>query len=335
MNRTARKATPRLKRTKDGVYMVADLLEKQGLAPIVNFLPPLWRPPVPPALRSVMRDAVVPELNWRASRDIPEGTAMCGIDANAGYLTAASSATFAHGALEYTATFDCLIEYIRPGYYLVDAHPWALDAPGSPLGSARITRPRVWVTHHTYGLLRDLCHGASWTPGGHWPDATVYGCWTSWDDCKFGGKEGSWTSVIRDIRADIIDRGDGDAYEALKLGYSQAIQMWLTEPDPKGTPPEKQKKKNIAYRPDWNHTVRSQHAANMFRRAYGAMWSGHPPVQVGGTGHAKDGMLFTTSDLGAVLALPKAPIRLDETGKSLGTFKRVSRYYHGIDEDLI
>lgn len=318
-----------LKKTKDGAFMVADLLEKHGLHPVVGHHAPYWTPPMPAPLRDVQRKAVIPTVSWRGvARDLPEGTPMTDVDGNGAYLSAASSASFAHGPLENTGPHDPEQHRILPGWYLVDVHHWNMGAPGSPLGAARIRDNRVWVSHITYDLLSKLTFGCSWSPGGHWPALHAYDSWTSKTSCRFT----TWTNAIRDLRAQLIETGDGDAYEALKLGYSQAVEMWATEPDPKGTPAADCKKHNRAYRPDWFATVRSQHQFNMWRRAYQASLAGHGPVQIGGTGIATDGMAFVTSDLNAMLVVPKSPIRLDETGVQLGTFKRTRRYFHGIDE---
>lgn len=316
-----------VKKTPKGAYMLCDLFEKKGLAPVIRWQPPFWMPSIGNQLAEVMELAHVPVLDW--SRPMPaDGTPMTSIDANAAYVAAASSAIFAHGALENWGPFELgQTETVPPGYYLIDVYPWTLGAPGSPLG-AQETGHRAWVTHVTYSLLRDLTYGTYWTAPGHWPDVTFYDSYV----CETKMRMTDWTDVIRDMRAQAIDLGDREAYEALKLGYAQAVQMWQTPPDPKGTAPADRTKFNAAYRPDWAHTIRAQHAANQWRRAYQASLGGRPPVIVGGTGHLIDGMAFTTSDLTAVLAMQKAPIRLDATTKSLGTFKVARRWYAGQDE---
>ena len=325
----------RIRTTKDGAIMVADWLEKKGgLAPIVHHQPPRWMPDqklhITPALRSIFKSVYVPQITWTMSEeDLPEGTPLTDIDGNAAFMAAASSMDFAHCALNHTGAL-VLPEKgrILPGLYLVDVHPWTRQAPGSPLGDGarRLERSKIWVTHTTCVVLRDLVHGASWTPPGHWPDVTVYDSWTS-DHCRFT----KWTDAIRDVRAGFLRVGDEVGKEALKFGYSQAVQMWNVEPDPKGTAREDQTKRNEAWRPDWYYGVRAQHQANMFRRAYQCVIAGRPPVQVGGQGHYMDGMVFRSDDLRALLAMPKGPIRLDETGAALGTWKRMGERYAGIE----
>ena len=337
MTETEQRATFRglpLKRTPKGALMVSDWLEKGGLAPIVRHRPPLWVPSMPATLREITARVHVPTMNWCGPQP-RVGTPMTDVDTSAAYLSATASATFAHGPLEQTHPIGPE-DFIRPGYYLVDVHPWQLSAPGSPLGSQALEGvAQVWVTHATYRLLRDLTYGTAQYPGGHWPDATVYDNWTCETHFRFTNPRGTgWTDVMRDLRAQYLDEGDTDGYEALKLGYSQAQQMWLTLPDPKGTPVADREKHNRAYRPDWSHTVRSQTAASLWRRAYLAhlTGSGHAPVAVGGAGHATDGMAFITSDLTALLAHPKTPIRLDPSGKRLGTLRMTRRYFAGQDE---
>lgn len=325
-----------IKRNKHGIYMVTDLLEKGPCTPVVHHVGPRWVPEDGPVVRSLHKSCHVPALGWHhTTRDIPEGTPLVDVDANGAYLSACSSADFAHCTLEHTGPMAADAP-ILPGYYLTEVLPWQLGAPGSPLGTQDLRiGSLVWVTHCTLCLLRDLTFGANWgAQEGHWPALVIHDSWTA-DRMRFTKRDGTgWTDVIRDKRAALIAEGaDQATRDGLKNGYSQAVQMWLTPPDPKGTPRERQKKKNIAYRPDWYHTVHSQHAAKMWRIAYLASLYGRAPLAVGGGGGiAKDGMRFVEDDLTAFLTNPKANLRLDETGVKLGTFKRKGqRTYHGID----
>lgn len=316
------------KPTSKGAIRLADLFEKKGYAPVVNYQKPLFAPKITPPLRSAISNCLVPTLNWH--REIPVGTPMTDLDANAAYVAAASSADFAHGWLTHWGYRDEFAD-IMPGYYLVDWHHWGRDrAPGSPLGAAHIDAERVWVTAPTYRLLRDLTRGCSWTEGGAWPDDTVYDSWTATVKCRFT----DWTTAIRDIRTYAIETSDATLYKGVKLGYSQAVQMWSTPHDPKGTPKDKCEKLNIYYRPDWHQTLRAQHAMNLWRRAFIASEAGHPPVFLGGRDHLTDGLAFTTSDLTAALARTKPPFRIDPTRTSLGTFRvpQGGRYIAGDNE---
>jgi hypothetical protein len=321
----------------------ADMLEKNAAyTPVRHHKPPMWdltrvEGGMPAQLRGVVSVAHIPIMSWGAkdpAQEVPEGTALVEVDANGAYVAAATSGTFAHCAPEHTGPLDLSSGQIPGGYMLVDAHQWQLGCPGSPLGSNRPrvdANGRVWVAHTVYAVLRDLVHGASWTPGGHWPDATVYDSWTA-DVCRFD----KWGGVVRDTRAAAKVGGDTAKGGRVKIAYSQAVQMWATEPDPKGTPVDKRKKNNKAYRPDWYAALRGQHFANMFRRAYECAMLGSAPLKVWAT----DRMMFEEHHLMALLGreVKPFPMRLDETGLQLGTFKRVrqpngsTRWYAGIED---
>lgn len=322
---------------------LADILEKNpAYAPIRHKQPPMWdltlvKPGgMPAALRGIVQVAHVPTVNWGpkdVEQDVPEGMALREIDINGAYVAAATSGTFAHCALEHTGPMGVPAGAPAPGYYLVDAHKWQAGAPGSPLGPGRprlTAEGRVWISHPVYGHLRDLTLGAKWgARPGHWPGCEIYDSWTS-DPCRLN----TWAENIRDQRAAAIVQGDKGRSEALKIAYSQAVQMWSTPPDPKGTPWAEKKKKNKAYRPDWFHALRSQHAMNIWRRAYQAVILGHPPIRIWDT----DRITITEPNLLALLGLSQqpAPIRMDQTGITLGMFKDAKpRWYAGIDiEDL-
>lgn len=314
-------------------FRFTDLLEKSGkVTPLRHKKPPMWDPStrpggIAPGLRGVFAAAHVPAISYGAKdyeAHLPEGTALVEVDANGAFVAAATSARFAHCALEPTGPTQLPESgQIAPGYYLVDVHKWQLGAPGSPLGAQRPRSSQVWVPHTVAQHLRDLTYGGSWTPGGHWPDCTVHDSWTS-DPVPFY----DWAAAVRDTRAAFKRCGDADAVQRIKIAYSQAVQMWSTPPDPKGTPRDKQKKKNRAWRPDWYHALRGQHAMNMWRRAYQASLAGHAPVRVYDT----DRMVFEEHHLLAILRAEKSPIRLDETGIELGTFKRTRRWYAGIED---
>ena len=314
----------------------ASLLEKSAdHIPTRHKMPPLWDLTkmdggLPLQLRNVIATAHVPTMNWGPKdpeAEVPEGTLLVELDSNGAFVAAASSARFAHCALEHTGALDLTdAKTIPPGWMLVDVHQWQLGAPGSPLGANRPRGNQVWVPHTVYSTLRDLTIGAPWgAPGGHWPDCTVYDSWTA-DPVQFL----KWYEVVRDTRAAAKVAGDAAASERIKVAYSQAVQMWNTLPDKKGTPPEQRKKKNRAYRPDWYQALRGQHAHNMWRRAYQATILGHPPLRVWDT----DRILFREHDMLALLKREVAPfpLRLDETGVALGTFKRTHRWYAGIED---
>jgi hypothetical protein len=314
----------------------ADLLEKNPkYFPTKHHQPPFWDlsrdGAMTPELRGVIQVCHIPRINWGPKdpeAEVAEGTTLVELDANGAFVAAASSARFAHCRLLNTGSLDFENSAVLPGFMLVDAHPWQLGAPGSPLGANRpklTAEGRVWVPHTVYAVLRDLTYGAKWgAVAGHWPDCTVYDSWTA-DPVPFT----DWAAIVRDTRAAAKVQGDAAFAERVKVAYSQAVQMWNTPPDPKGTPVDKRKKNNKAYRPDWYAALLGQHFANMWRRAYQATILGHAPLRVWDT----DRMLMTEHDLLSLLRRDAQPIplRLDETGLGLGTFKRVRRWYAGIE----
>ncbi len=309
---------------------IADMLEKNSAyTPTKHKQPPLWVAKPSDELRAVMAVAHLPRMNYGPKDpelDVPEGMPLVEIDTNGAFVAAASSATFAHCELTNTGPLDLSSGTIPAGYMLVDAHQWMLGSPGSPLGSNRprlTAQGRVWVPHTAYALLRDLVHGASWTGGGHWPDATVYDSWTA-DNVRFT----KWAEAVRDLRAAAKRAHDKETGERIKLGYSQTVQMWATKPDPKGVAAADRKKKNFAYRPDWNAAIHGQHFANMFRTAYQAAQMNHAPIKIWDT----DRMIFEKHHLLAVLGAPKSPLRLDETQIQIGTYKRLHEWYAGIED---
>lgn len=322
----------------------ADLLEKNpAYTPTKHHMPPMWdltRVPggLSRTLAGIITVAHIPTMNWGPKdpeAQVVEGTPLVEVDANGAFVAAATSATFGHCAPEHTGPLDLSKGQIPAGYMLVDAHPWQLGCPGSPLGRNRpklTADGRTWVPHTVYALLRDLHHGnPAWTKGGHWPDSTVYDSWTA-DVVRFE----KWSGAVRDTRAAAKITGNAAHGERIKVAYSQAVQMWSTAPDPKGTPREQRKKVSKSYRPDWYAGLRGQHFANMFRRAYMCAQLGRPPLRVWDT----DRMLFEEKHLLALLGREEKPfpMQLDETGVQLGTFKRMprangaTRWYAGIED---
>lgn len=313
-------------------FRFTDMMEKGDLAPIRHKQPPLWNPAalaggIPRGLAAAFATVHVPTVNWAISPtpedEVPEGTVLTEVDRNGAFVAAGSSATFAHCALEQTGELDLERGTIPPGLMLVDAHVWQGGAPGSPLGPARITTPQIWVPHTVYSLLRDLTHGCTyWPEGGYWPDATVYDSWTA-DACRFS----NWANAIRDTRAAFKRAGDELAGEAIKLAYSQSVQMWNRPPDKKGTPLDQRKKRNKAYRPDWYAALHGQHFANAWRTGFRCALAGRPPLRM----WDKDRFLFKEDDFAALLRMPEPPLRRDDTGIDLGHYKWVRYQYAGIE----
>jgi hypothetical protein len=323
---------PELKATPDGAFRVLDLLEKGAYAPKIRKLPPLWCPEFRGDLANVVRTAVAPTWSeWSGVLTLPFGTPMVSLDVSGAYIAAASSAWFAHGQLEHTGPGQARWRHPSgdpmPGYYLIDRHYWGYSGDlASPLGHAALRRDtatamrRIWVTAPTLVLLEQLVEL------GHWPDATVYDSWTGANRCRLNGdrKRPGWTDIIRDYRAHFIATGDTAAGEALKFGYSQAIEMLNTPPDPRGTPREERGKKNVAYRPDWYAAIHAQHHATLWRKMWHCVLAGSGPLSTGGV----DEVVFTDLQLVKWLRHPKAPFSVDPSGTRLGTLKvkRVWKY---------
>lgn len=276
--------------------------------PTVKGRAPYWRPKAAPCAGDVR----LPAWNWTRD-DVDPDAELITLDINAAYLAACSSATFAHGALTKTEGYTS--DFSDPGYYLVDVHPWQLaDQMPSPLGDQPYDDDRVWVAQPTADLLYRL------SEAGYWPELRAHEAWTAQTSCRLR----KWTDPIRNdrtaaLRARAAARlaGDADAYadadadyQAIKLGYSTAVQMM------KG-PAEGAKTKSPVYRPDWYATVHAQHAASLWRKAWITVPTGHGPAGIGGV----DTITWTDYDL-RELQMRSAPlVKIDPTGESLGTLK--------------
>lgn len=201
---------------------------------------PYWRPTPPPMVHVV----TIPTREWYRA-DYPEVTArhtVLHMDVNSAYVSAASSALFAHGPLVHTGPLPF---NNKPGYWLVEtATHWNRPDLPNPLGTGRL-RERMWLATPTVKLLDDL------TAAGAWPGFEVVDSWTAEVSCRLN----SWTDKLRDMRAAAIDAGDTAAEAEIKKGYVFAFQMMLT-----GT-------KSKTHRPDWNHTVRAQMLARTDRKS--------------------------------------------------------------------
>lgn len=298
---------------RPGAYKALDILEKGAGVPLVRKRSPYWGP-LPPA---VHREVHTPVWRWERP-GATAGTELVDLDVNAAYLSAASSLTVAHGALEreHVPAWAAL-----PGYYLIDWHPWpAVGDIMSPLGTndpADIGP--VWVAHPTVGLLVDLAKT------GYWPNVVIHDAYT----CSTPARLRKWAETIRDDRAAVIAQRDAAApgsaahasalqrYEDIKHGYAMAVQMLNTPYDPPGTPREQQRKRNRAYRPDWYAAIHAQHAANTWRKAWRCLLAGHGPASAGSV----DRLTFEVNAFHAIEATAPCPIRMDPSGSTLGSFK--------------
>lgn len=288
------------------LYRALDMLT-DTYAPKVKGRPPFWRPRAAPCADQVR----VPAWSWTRPDLDPEAELVT-LDVNAAYLAALSSATFAHGALVQDRAPDGR----APGYYLVDVHPWQDPRMPSPLGLQPADGTRVWIAHPTLEVLQALTESEE----GYWPEVRIHDAWTSPTSCRLR----NWTTVIRNDRAAAVrartaaaGRGDEAAYadadadyEAIKLGYSQAVQLMRG-------PQEGEKTKSSVHRPDWYATVHAQHAANMWRRAWNTVHIGHGPAWMGAT----DSIQWTADDLHAIRVRCAPMLKIDLTRESIGTLK--------------
>lgn len=282
-------------------YRALALLEGP-YAPKVGRREPFWRPRRPKYTRSIC----TPAWSWESVRKTESGQQLVDVDVNGAYLAAASSAIFAHGALEPTGPSPRIG---APGYYLIDAHPWAGGGIVSPLGTAELP-DRIWVAHPTMMLLSELA------AEGYWPAVTIRDSYTASVPCRLR----KWAERVRDDRAHALELIRGShpdspersqaeqTYQAIKDGYSIAVQMML------GKSEEGEHKARIL-RPDWYHTIHAQHAASTWRKAWRCVLHGNSPAAMGSV----DELTFTAEDYDALITADV--LKIDQTGRQLGAFK--------------
>ena len=287
-------------------YRALALLEGD-YAPKVQRRDPYWRPRMPKITRSVR----TPMWSFESASKTDGTRQLVDIDRNGSYVAAASSATFAHGALEPTGPMEIGDRPVPPGYYLIDTHSWAGGGIPSPLGTADLPA-RIWAAHPTVGLLRDL------SLEGYWPAVEIHDSYTAAVPCRLR----KWAERVRDDRAHALEciRGTHpdtperaaaeQTYQAIKDGYSIAVQMMFG----KAEGAEQEHKARIL-RPDWYHTIHAQHAASVWRNAWACVLYGHHPARMGSV----DEITFTAEDFDA-LTLGDV-LKIDQTGGKLGSWK--------------
>lgn len=252
-------------------------------------LPPLRRlKPVP----GFLGDVHIPVWEWQ--RPTPKDADTVELDVTAAWPSAASSVRVAHGQLQRHPyrEFDK-----SPGYWQVDLRGvhWGHGADlMSPLGTGA-HRDRPWLATPTVALLVELA------AAGHWDDVTILDSWTSEQPVALT----KWSNWIRDTRVNLRQAGEAETLARFKVSYAQAVAMMGTG---EGTD---------YFRPDWNHAIRAQSAATLWRKLWHCVLTGHGPVWAGDT----DAVEFLADDLTALLDMPSPPIRIDSTGDTLGTLK--------------
>lgn len=271
-------------------YRALDMLIKQH-APEVKGRKPYLRPPVP----KVYREVWVPAWNWHLP--IPDGVERLAVlDVNAAYLAAASSVEVAHGQLTHTAAR--VFDRRSPGYWLIRPPAWNDSRLMHPLGTRKLPG-LLWVTTPTITLLADLEHEGFLELG------SIIDSYTSEERCRLR----AWTDHVKADRAEAIDAGNTDRLAEIKQGYSSAVTILGNEVG------------CAAFRPDWSQHIRAQHAATMWRRAWAIVRTGTP---VYGAGTVDELVIDHTTARQFWAARdhrPAPPIRIDQTGITLGTVK--------------
>lgn len=245
------------------------------------------------------------------------------LDRTADGISALATVTVAHGAL-----LDAGEVYFGgdPGFYKVEFHEWTEEGTPNPLGpAAGIGRRdgRVWVPHTRVKLLADLVNQ------GRWPDLGKMPAWT----CPDAVRLDRWATHLKTLRVKAIDaHGYGSpVFEEIKDSISIAVSLMI------GNRPANErarKWKCDVHRTDWAFTVRDLSACTMWRwfdelRRL-AVHHDRPelaPVAIQGN----DELVIPANALDWVTSTPRLPsrdggpalrpLRLDPTGRELGTFK--------------
>lgn len=268
-------------------------------APLRRGTEPYWAPPLPGATWA----AYVP-AGYQWARPY-EGRAVT-LDRSGAWITAASSVTVAHGALDHTGETEFSG---APGYYKIIRHPWHEgDRMPDPLGGIRTDE--VWVPHPIVALLRDLAEQ------GRWADVAILDSWTG-EPARLR----EWASFANALRDHAIaQHGRGDAYDAVKTAFAQAVSLMLGYIDEKNG---HRAWKCRARRPDWRHAIQAQAVASQWRWADDLRRTcpQHPPVALRNV----DEIVLPADALPIVTTHDRPggrkPLQLDPLGVALGTFK--------------
>jgi len=281
-------------------------------------LAPLRRlKPVP----KFIADVHVPTWGWTAKAG-PLGVETVTVDRNASYIAAASSVVVAHSGLTHTGRipFDPKLA----GYWLVDfaatdeygrrdrwnprdQHGRPIDLV-SPLGTGTVLT-RSWLPHPLARLLVEL---AAEEPA-CFAEPRIVDSWTSDDTVRFkrwvNGHDGE--TGAREHRLALMDARDAGgeaeelAYKEGKDEYAMMIQMLLSG-------------RGYSYhRPDWHHAIVTQALTTMWRDLWKAAKAGHGPIALGQV----DDAVFLAEDYDALTMLDPAPLKMDLSGRALGTWK--------------
>ncbi len=262
---------------------------------------PYWRPRLPG-----MTFATDVITSWEWER--PYSGEVAVLDRSGAYVAAASSVLVAHGKLEHTGPCEF---HDRPGYYLVQVHPWhESNSLPHPLGEWGSKQPEVWIPAPAVALLRDLADA------GRWPDVTVLDSYTG-----DGVRLSKWAGFVNTLRAEAIaEHGrDSDQYAAVKTGFGMALSLMLGY---QGDAMRREWKCNVR-RPDWAHSIYAQSAATLWR------WADDCRTVAPGLGPVAlrnvDELVIPQAALEIVTITKRsggrAPLGIDPDGIKLGTFK--------------
>jgi hypothetical protein len=298
------------------VFPALSLMERH-CPPLRHGREPYWRAPV----TAPSAEVYIPTWNWRSVNDIPEGTEVVDLDANAAYLGALGNVKIAYSELERMGPWEVMPtpRQVTPGYYKISVPYWAFSGTVvHPLGdSTRLQEETtLWVAAPTLVLLLELLDT------GHLGPFTILDSWTTPVVTNFT----AWADRLKSVRREVMDKRDhahqGQVippkcecdscarYGAFKEGYSMAFSMMLTGERCK------------ARRPDWSHTVYAEHAASQWRKAWRYTFTGLPIVRMGEV----DEITVMSADLHTALARPKPPFRFDASGRAVGAFKPKRTY---------
>jgi len=282
-------------------------------APRLNSRQPYWAPNMPSTFYNL--GTLIPEWNWKDGRTHANTVTT---DKNGAWFSAASSVILPHGVLENTG--DIPFNRDLAGYWLIEVDPWAhKDKLVSPLGNRKHPQS-FWVTTPTLILLDELTDQDVWT------GYKIHGSWTTTKTVRLNNRTdgGGWANKMRDHRTAILDglwkQGMSSdqihhhsTYEGFKRAYAKAWETIATGNNSPGG-----ERGHRIYRPDWFHTMKAHHAANMWRSAWKCHQRGFSPVAMG----AVDELTFRLSDWEAMEAPnTTSPLKIDQSGKALGHFK--------------
>lgn len=258
-----------------------------------------------PELPAVLDDVhVISSWAWRR----PYVGEVTVLDRNASWPSAASSVEVAHGALEHTGA-DSFAG--RPGVYQVAVYQWSETLLPSPLGYVRPGQETVWIPAPQVTRLVEL------EAQGRWPDVTVLDSYTG-EPARLD----DWADFLKTIRGEAISRygRDSEQYDEFKTAFGMACSLML------GTRSAGQRRewKCELHRPDWTHALQSQASMTLHRWADECrMVTGNELAPVGLQN--VDEMVIPSAALEIVTTVrrsaTKPPLRIDQDGIKLGTFK--------------